>query len=1558
MSQTGDIRFRLTVDGAQQVSAEVRRVEGSLQQLSGGVRQAAQSAGALLALPATMAAAAVAFVRTADQITVLSNQLQLATGSASAAGAAYESLFGIAQRSRVSFTELGSTFAAISRASGQLGLSQAKLLTVTEAIGNAMAISGGSAAGMQAALVQLGQGMASGTLRGEELNSVMEQTPRLAQAIADGLGVTLGQLRQLGQDGRLTAEAVVNALESQAAVLAGEVKDSVVTVGQAMTQLGNAATKLVGQLDQASGATRGVSGAAQAAANDLGRLSAVMKEAEQSGAGFVDQLAAAAGLALARSAFGLLGSAAGGLNAAINTLTGGLAGLNENVDVMPRWLESNVRQSEILAGKLGKANAELAALYQRARENPESIYIKSAIADTERYIATLNKAKTARDNLQGGGAGRGSVNPETVGQSAAREAADQARTAEQLNAIRNKAAGVNKEWVQSLRELDALQAKGAITEQQRISLAQQLTAATYKAKEETVSTYQQLGTEIAKVTREIEARAAAGGKLTKAQELELSLAEKIAAASRKLSAGEVNRLKADAARAVAAQRQADDAEEAIKRAQQQVRVDAEMQELREKGEAEIAAWAARRQQQFAAEEAYAAGRLQAAQDDVAATALARAANISLAEAVQQVALQRMEAARAALVNDPEALASLDRQIARQRELAALVSQQVGADALQGLFDASAVQNFASEFEAAFGRAGGAVATLIGTLDEYGVKQQELARLGAEAARQGPEAQARFAQVAAQQQIRSYGDMASAAKKFFKEGSTGYKTLEATEKAFRAVELGLAIKTAAEKLGLITSITAAKVAGDAAQAASATASVGPEVAAAMAKGQANAVAGVANQAGGDPYTAFFRMAAMAAIMAALGFAVKGSGSGAPMSAAERQKANGTGTVLGDAEAKSQSIANSIDRLADTARIGLTYQSGMLAALRNIEAALAGVGTQVLRSGGINTGKNLGITEGVIGTAKGDALLGLMGIDDSALVKSLGPVGSILGKVQSLWGKTKQEIVDAGLSIQGTVGSLSAGQGVRQYADVQTTKSSFFGLKKDKSFDTQFAAVEASVAQQFGLVFQNIGNILQSSAVQLGKDGQAVAAAVAGFTVDISRLSLKDLKGDELQEALAVAIGAQADTIAATVLPGLDAFQKVGEGYFETLVRVSSGVEEAAYQLDLLGVSTVSFGDVVRKQGDVGSEVVRQSIAAAESVGGVLSSVGQIINTLDGSAEELAGAYRQLVDVRYLLRGVGVDGDALSTGMIRGAGGLDQLGESLSTYLDGFFSETERTAAGMARLGEEFARLGFDEMPTTREAFRALVESIDPTTDSGARLFAQMVGLSDSFAALIPAAEDAARSLSDIASERYGLETTLLQLQGNTAELRRRELEKIDPSNRGLQEEIWRLEDMKAAQQAWNNTGSAASSAASSAQSAWESVWKSMGDEIRRLRGGSGAQAAAALQREFAIATAAARAGDIEAAKKLPGLSKQLSDDALKTARTRTEADIAQSRLAASLETTLRATNATDEHLQGLRVDVQAMHADVVAALAQVAGQARQTTKLLQQFNIDGMPEVRT
>ena len=292
-----EVKFKLAVDGAAQVSGQLAAIEQKIGSLGGAIGKLGHYGAALYALPTALNATMGELVRTADAITTLNTQLRLATGSSAQATQAYGALFDIAQKSRVSFTELGTTFAAIARSGKELGISQERLLTVTQSISQAMTIGGGSAASMQAALVQLGQGLASGTLRGEELNSIMEQTPRLAKAIADGLGVPIGRLRELGAAGELTAQQIISALEKSGPQLAKEMASATLTVGQAFTMLGNSTAKFIGEADKASGASGSLAGALKVTSGALDTVGEAIKNHETAFAVIVNGLAATATVA-------------------------------------------------------------------------------------------------------------------------------------------------------------------------------------------------------------------------------------------------------------------------------------------------------------------------------------------------------------------------------------------------------------------------------------------------------------------------------------------------------------------------------------------------------------------------------------------------------------------------------------------------------------------------------------------------------------------------------------------------------------------------------------------------------------------------------------------------------------------------------------------------------------------------------------------------------------------------------------------------------------------------------------------------------------------------------------------------------------------------------------------------------------------------------------------------------------------------------------------------------------------------------------------------------------
>lgn len=195
-------------------------------------------------------------VQIADAWNMMSARLKLATAGQREYTVAQKELFAIAQRIGVPIQETATLYGKLQQAVRMLGGEQKDALSLTESISQALRISGASATEAQSSLLQFGQALASGVLRGEEFNSVVENSPRLAKALADGLNVPIGRLRKLAEEGRLTADVVVNALMSQKDKLAAEYAQLPVTVSQAFTRLSNVFGQWISKLDESTGFTK------------------------------------------------------------------------------------------------------------------------------------------------------------------------------------------------------------------------------------------------------------------------------------------------------------------------------------------------------------------------------------------------------------------------------------------------------------------------------------------------------------------------------------------------------------------------------------------------------------------------------------------------------------------------------------------------------------------------------------------------------------------------------------------------------------------------------------------------------------------------------------------------------------------------------------------------------------------------------------------------------------------------------------------------------------------------------------------------------------------------------------------------------------------------------------------------------------------------------------------------------------------------------------------------------------------------------------------------------
>ncbi|MCO6521121.1 MAG: tape measure protein [Snodgrassella sp.] len=212
----------------------------------------------------------------ADEWTTVNNRLKLVIDSTAELTQVRSQLIASANKTGQSLGTVAELYNKLAMSQNQTGISGSKLLKLTDTINKAMVIGGGSAESQAAALVQLSQAFASGTLRGEELNSVLEQAPGLAQTIAKGLGVTVGQLRTLAAEGKLTSEAVANAILKQSTAVDAQFGKMDKTIGQSVTTLKNQVMTFVGALNETTGASQKAGAVLEWLGNHLGVVATIV----------------------------------------------------------------------------------------------------------------------------------------------------------------------------------------------------------------------------------------------------------------------------------------------------------------------------------------------------------------------------------------------------------------------------------------------------------------------------------------------------------------------------------------------------------------------------------------------------------------------------------------------------------------------------------------------------------------------------------------------------------------------------------------------------------------------------------------------------------------------------------------------------------------------------------------------------------------------------------------------------------------------------------------------------------------------------------------------------------------------------------------------------------------------------------------------------------------------------------------------------------------------------------------------------------------------------------
>ena len=254
------------------LESSLNKTTGELNKLDKGARNAGSgmknAGGAASGLKTSMSMLAGAisvsliiewgkrFLEVADNMTQLQARIARLSTDAKTANETFSSLANIASTTGASLSDTTKLWETLTSSLKEAGATNAQVLNLTDTLQKIGRIGGSSTEEMANALRQFGQSIASGTIRAEEFNSILEQMPELARQIAAGLGISMGELRARMLDGKLTAEDALNAIQDRTSVVNAEFEKLPRTMDQAVGSLEVSFSKLVVAVNDATGASK------------------------------------------------------------------------------------------------------------------------------------------------------------------------------------------------------------------------------------------------------------------------------------------------------------------------------------------------------------------------------------------------------------------------------------------------------------------------------------------------------------------------------------------------------------------------------------------------------------------------------------------------------------------------------------------------------------------------------------------------------------------------------------------------------------------------------------------------------------------------------------------------------------------------------------------------------------------------------------------------------------------------------------------------------------------------------------------------------------------------------------------------------------------------------------------------------------------------------------------------------------------------------------------------------------------------------------------------------
>lgn len=1269
------------------------------------------------------------FVKTADSMNLLNARLKLTTSSTEEYASQQKKLLEISKSSYTSISDTVTLYTKLDPALKQLGASTSQVNSVVESFSKGLQLGGASAQESSAAIQQFAQAMGSGVLRGDEFNSMAEASPKLMKYLADGMGVPQTALRKMAEAGELTALRVSNALLKMKSDIDRDFVTLPVTVAKATT---NAMTDLslgISDIDSAIGITKGLATAITELSSNIGTYSQTIISFYQETAKFIQEHNEAldtTGTILKTVAAAYIGFAVtSGIATGIGAITTAVLALRTSIVL----LETSIPIIGWVAAAVGTA----AGAYVLAQDMmDESNNAQSISAD--KLKAKIEELQKRRDSL-----------------------------------AQNKYKESNTKTIND--EIEALQSKLKIiekTNKSQIVSSQDIFPKEKNAITDLVGDYEGAFKKIDEIKND------AKGKWE-----DLSNATKKA-----IDPIRVIRDEYEAFRKDLKEKGQDSKEnlEALNKKEKQA-----IKDFNDKANKEqIDAQKDKQKELEKLEKEHQENIKKVTQDakDMITSDVQKLADeyVKMYEVVKDsFSAEEMNALNEAYQKKAEDLTGVTELLKQAQEIATSEIDKINDKYLKmyeviknnPMFDEEKMKLFYESWNKEientkekldYGKSikldtegdNRAVAKITKGFDELNDATKQYQSNRAKATK-GSKEEAENEEQFRKDQINGYANISSAMADMFEKGSKEAATFQAASTALALVEATRAILT---------------------------------------------------QGTGDPYTAIPRMVAMAAmvgsLMSNIGVAFGMNKTSVSGDSISMQSANtGTGSVLGDTKKASDSIKNSLSILEDFAKPNFRLATSMDESLKSIDSKMGGVTNLLIQNsatalgtnytGGFDTGfkNNLGLNNdlatigtgigalggaGVVGgfgaigglSVLGPAALGVYALDKlllgGALTNTIGGiVNSVLGGV---FGKTSvsQALTDSGIYFADTLLSEAIkefnGQAYQTIATT-TSKKSWWSKSSSTVLNTYFSALDSEISNQFSLVLGNIYDTVYQAGIALNLSSSSLESSLNSFIVSIGKISLYGKTGDQIQEVLSNVFSSISDNLAKAVVPALSEFQAVGEGMFETLTRVATGMEQANYYIGRLGSTfeTIDFTDIINKQGVVGFEALYQSILKVEKG----ANFNYILSTLSGTAEELYSAYIALDLIRDRLTFFGKGLDSLSASMIGGAGSLESLSDGIQSYIENFYSDTEQQALKISELTQLLNRAGISEIPTSISGFRKLIESIDTTTESGQYLYGNLISLSGAF--------------SDVYSEIDSQRTSLLgditnfvkELRGTTSSL---------------------------------------------------------------------------------------------------------------------------------------------------------------------------------------------